>query len=122
MELHEPTHDWPRPVVHWEIEATDPEKLRMFYSDMFQWDIGDGPINQIAPGIGGPEPGPGGHLRQGDRPGVRLYIQVRDLRSSLDRATSLGAVTVAEPFDVPGGPTLAAIEDPEGNPVVLVQQ
>jgi hypothetical protein len=29
---------------------------------------------------------------------------------------------VAEPFDVPGGPTLAGITDPEGNPVMLVQQ
>jgi predicted enzyme related to lactoylglutathione lyase len=29
---------------------------------------------------------------------------------------------VAEPFDIPDGPTLAAIDDPEGNPLVLVQQ
>ena len=28
----------------------------------------------------------------------------------------------AEPFDIPDGPTLAAITDPEGNPVMLVQQ
>jgi hypothetical protein len=27
-----------------------------------------------------------------------------------------------EPFDVPGAPTLAAGDDPEGNPLVLVQQ
>jgi hypothetical protein len=60
----------------------------------------------IAPGIGGPEPGPGGHIRQSDRSGVTLYVQVGDLRS-LDRSVSLGATVVAEPFDVPGGPTLA---------------
>jgi predicted enzyme related to lactoylglutathione lyase len=29
---------------------------------------------------------------------------------------------VTEPFDVPGGATLAAMDDPEGNPLVLVQQ
>jgi predicted enzyme related to lactoylglutathione lyase len=29
---------------------------------------------------------------------------------------------VTEPFDTPNGPTLAAINDPEGNPLVLVQQ
>jgi predicted enzyme related to lactoylglutathione lyase len=29
---------------------------------------------------------------------------------------------VTEPFDVPGGPTIAAVDDPEGNPLVLVQQ
>ena len=88
--------DWARPVVHWEIVARDPERQRAFYRDLFNWDIGDGPIMQIPPGIGGPEPGPGGHLRQSDRSGVTLYVQVRDLRASVARATELGA-TVARP-------------------------
>ena len=94
--------DWARPVVHWEI--------------------GDGPIMEIPAGLGGPEPGPGGHIRRGDRPGVVLYVQVRDLRASLARAMELGGTLVTEPFDVPGGPTLAAVDDPEGNALVLVQQ
>jgi len=114
--------DWARPVVHWEIEALDPDRLRTFYRSLFNWDIGDGPIMAIEPGVGGPEPGPGGHLRASDRSGVTLYVQVRDLRSSLVTAGELGGAVVAEPFDVPGGPTLAGITDPEGNPVVLVQQ
>lgn len=114
--------DWARPVVHWEIEALDPERLRAFYAELFHWQIGDGPIMAIAPGIGGPEPGPAGHLRQSDRRGVTLYVQVRDLADALAKAADLGATVTAEPFDVPGGPTLAAITDPEANPVVLVQQ
>ncbi len=114
--------DWARPVVHWEIEAQDPERQRAFYRDMFSWEIGDGPIASIAPGLGGPEPGPGGHIRQGEVPGVRLYVQVRDLGASLAQARALGATVLLEPFDVPGGPTLASIEDPEGTPLVLVQQ
>jgi predicted enzyme related to lactoylglutathione lyase len=113
--------DWARPVVHWEIEAVDPERQRAFYADLFNWQIGDGFIMEIPPGIGGPEPGPGGHIRGSDRSGVTLYVQVADLRASLDRSVSLGATIVAEPFDVPDGPTLAAITDPEGNPVTLVQ-
>ncbi len=114
--------DWARPVVHWEIEARDPDRLRGFYTALFNWDIGDGPIMQIAPGVGGPEPGPAGHIRGSDRTGVNLYVQVRDLRASLDQAGELGGTVVAEPFDIPGGPTIAGITDPEGNPVVLVQQ
>jgi len=114
--------DWARPVVHWEIEARDPDRQRAFYGSLFNWEIGDGPIMQIPAGLGGPEPGPGGHLRQGDRSGVTLYVQVRDLRGSLTKAAELGATIVVEPFDVPGGPTLAAITDPEGNPLMLVQQ
>jgi predicted enzyme related to lactoylglutathione lyase len=114
--------DWARPVVHWEIEARDAQRQRVFYGELFNWDIGDGAIMQIPAGLGGPEPGPGGHLRQGDRSGVTLYVQVRDLRASLTKAADLGATIVLEPFDVPGGPTLAAITDPEGNPLMLVQQ
>ena len=115
-------NDWSRPVVHWEIEAIDPDRQRAFYAELFHWQIGDGPIMQIPAGIGGPEPGPGGHVRGGDRSRVTLYIQVRDLRQSLIKAADLGATVVIEPFDLPAGPTLAAITDPEGNPVMLVQQ
>jgi hypothetical protein len=113
--------DWARPVVHWEIEAEDPERQKAFYADLFNWKIGEGFIMEIQPGIGGPEPGPAGHIRQGERSGVTLYVQVADLRASLDKSVQLGAAIVAEPFDVPGGPTLAAITDPEGNPLMLVQ-
>src|SRR4051794_14164522 len=114
--------DWARPVVHWEIEAADAERQRAFYAALFNWDVGDGPIMQIAPGLGGPEPGPAGHIRAGDNPGVRLYVQVRDIRASLARAEELGGTVLSEPFDVPNGPTIAPIIDPEGNPVMLVQQ
>ena len=114
--------DWARPVVHWEIEALDPEHIKAFYSELFNWDIGEGPIMNIPAGIGGPEPGPAGHVRQGQRSGVTLYIQVRDLADSLAKATSLGGTVVMDRLDVPGGPTIAGITDPEGNPVMLVQQ
>jgi hypothetical protein len=46
---------------------------------MFNRTIGDGPIMDIPADIGGPEPGPDGHIRASDRGGVALYIQVRDL-------------------------------------------
>jgi predicted enzyme related to lactoylglutathione lyase len=53
---------------------------------------------------------------------VSLYVQVKDLRQSLSDAESLGGTVVVEPFDIPGGPTIAAIQDPEGNGLFLVQQ
>jgi len=77
---------------------------------------------QIPAGLGGPEPGPSGHIRSGESPAVLLYVQVRDLRASLARAEQLGGAVVTEAFDVPNGPTIAAINDPEGNALVLVQQ
>jgi predicted enzyme related to lactoylglutathione lyase len=114
--------DWARPVVHWEIVARDPAQQAAFYRALFNWEAGDGPVMQIPPGLGGPEPGPGGHIRKGDHPAVILYVQVRDLDATLARARQLGGAVVREPFDVPGGPTLAAVTDPEGNRLGLVQQ
>lgn len=108
--------------MHWEIEARDPERLRSFYGELFNWDIGDGDIMTIPAGIGGPEPGPAGHLRRSERSGVTLYIQVRDLKASVEKAAELGGSVIFDRFDPPGGPTVAAITDPEGNPVMLVQQ
>ncbi len=114
--------DWPRPVVHFEIAARDPDQLAPFYERLFNWTIASGSIRFFPAGLGGPEPGPAGHLRQSDRSGVTLYIQVRDLVASLALAAELGGTITLEPLDVPNGPTLAGITDPEGNPITLVQQ
>jgi predicted enzyme related to lactoylglutathione lyase len=107
--------------VHWQIVARDPERLAEFYRTLFHWEIGTGPVMEIPAGLGGPEPGPAGHLLPGQRPGVSLYVQVADLRASLDEAVRLGGTLVFEPVDLPDGPTLAGVEDPEGIPLVLVQ-
>jgi predicted enzyme related to lactoylglutathione lyase len=116
------TSDWARPVVHWSIVAVDPERQRSFYRSLFNWDIGDGPIMTIPAGIGGPSEGPAGHIQAGTNPGVSLYVQVGDLRSTIDRAIELGGKETIAPFDLENGQSLAAIEDPEGNFVMLVQQ
>ena len=52
--------DWARPVVHWEIEARDPERQRAFYADLFNWKIGEGFIMEIQPVSAGPSPAPRG--------------------------------------------------------------
>ncbi|MBI5949443.1 MAG: hypothetical protein HY875_14990 [Chloroflexi bacterium] len=114
--------DWARPVVHWEIQAQDPAKIRDFYAAMFNWTIGDGPIMRFGAGVGPPEPGPGGHISSAATSRVVVHIQVRDLRESLERAAALGGSILREPFQIPGGATIAAILDPEGNQVGLVQQ
>ena len=113
--------DWARPVVHWEIEAKDAELLRAFYGDLFNWKIGDGFImddraRDRRPRAGSGRSHPAERAIGGDavRPGGRPRRFAREIGAA-------GATVVAEPFDVPGGPTLAGITDPEGNPVMLVQ-
>lgn len=114
--------DWPRPVVHFEIRASDPDRLAPFYESMFHWSSSDGPIRFFPAGLGGPEPGPAGHFLRHEQPGVTLYVQVRDLAASMELATDLGGTVTMPAFDVPGGPTIAGVTDPEGNPITLVQQ
>jgi predicted enzyme related to lactoylglutathione lyase len=67
-------------------------------------------------------PASAGHIQSGAHPDVSLYVQVGDLRSTIDKAISLGGKETIPPFDLANGQTLAAIEDPEGNFVMLVQQ
>lgn len=114
--------DWARPVVYFEIEARDADLLTRFYGELFNWKIGDGFIRQIPAGIGGPENGIGGHIRQGDRGGVTLFIQVKDVEKALEHAVALGGTRTSQPFQIPGGALIAGIEDPEGNRITLVQQ
>lgn len=114
--------DWARPVVHWAITARDPAAQRDFYMALFNWDIEADGLMNIGAGLGSPEPGPAGHIQQGDVPGVSLYVQVRDIRASLARAAELGGTITMEPLDVPNGPTIAFLKDPEGNGLGLVQQ
>jgi len=115
--------DWARPVVHWDIQARDPEIIRAFYSQMFNWAIGDGPVVAVPAGVGGPPPESlSGHIFAAQTSGITLYIQVLDIRASLTRVEQLGGAVLSQPFDVPGGPTIAGITDPEGNRLVLVQQ
>jgi len=114
-----------RPVVHFEIRGKDSQRLVDFYGELFGWDLA-GPnqmgMVQIPPGIGGPEEGVGGHIRASDAAGVSIFVQVVDLNETLRKAEEMGGRAVMQPFDVPGGPTVAQMADPEGNLVGLVKQ
>ena len=113
-----------RPVVAFQIWAKNPEKQRTFYREIFGWEI-DEPspfgISAIEPGIGGPGD-IGGTLLGGPEPRVLVYVQVLDPLETLAKAEALGGRRVMEPFDVPDGPTVAQMADPEGNVIGLVKQ
>jgi predicted enzyme related to lactoylglutathione lyase len=51
-----------------------------------------------------------------------VYVQVVDLSETLRLAEEMGGKAVMQPMDVPGGPTIAQLEDPEGNRVGLIKQ
>ena len=114
-----------RPVVFFEIQGKDPARLREFYREIFGWNI-DEPnpmgLSMIEHGIGGPPEGVGGAIATGAEARVLVYVQVLDPVETLAKAEALGGTRVLEPFDVPEGPTVARMADPEGNVVGLVKQ
>ncbi len=114
-----------RPVVHFEIQGRDAERLRSFYSELFGWKIdANNPMGYgfVEHGIGGPPEGIGGGIVASDVPRVLVYVQVQDLNETLAQAERLGGKAVLQPTDVPNGPTIAQMEDPEGNRIGLVKQ
>jgi predicted enzyme related to lactoylglutathione lyase len=120
-----PEQDWERPVVAFEIRGRDSGRMREFYRELFNWNIADGPLPNIArvqPGIGGPVEGVGGVLLQSNQPAVLIYVQVRDLKASMAKVEQLGGARVMEPVDIPAGPTIAQVRDPDGNLLGLIQQ
>ncbi|MDP3768912.1 MAG: VOC family protein [Dehalococcoidia bacterium] len=114
---------WPRPVCHFQVLAKDPERQAAFYRELFDWDIAqnEAGITVIGPGKGPPEEGIGGSIVPSQNAAVSVYVQVADLGESLRKAEELGGKALTQPFDVPGGPTIAQIADPEGNLIGLVQ-
>ena len=115
-----------RPVVHFEIHGKDGKKLQEFYKTLFEWEIDDNNPMQygmVAAGQGGPPDGLGGGIVQSDAaPMVTFYVQVVSLDETLKKAESMGGKTIMPPMDVPGGPTMAQVQDPEGNTIGLVKQ
>ena len=120
-----PEQDWERPVVAFEIRGRDSARMRDFYRELFNWNIADGllpNIAQVKPGIGGPVEGVGGVLLQSEEPAVLIYVQVANLKESMAKVEQLGGSRVLEPIDIPAGPTIAQVRDPEGNLLGLIQQ
>src|SRR5207244_3473489 len=67
------------------------------------------------------EGGPAGHIRASNLGGVTLYVQVRDLAASIAKVVAPRGTLPRQPVEPPPGPTLAATNDPEGNPALPVQ-
>ncbi|WP_347754942.1 VOC family protein [Agrococcus sp. ProA11] len=124
-------------VVHFEIHASEPQRLIDFYSGLLGWrftrfgeleywsiDTGSGAVQQGADGE--PQPGMGinGGLtrRRGPAPaagapvvGANLVVGVDDVDASFTRGLALGGVEALAPHDMPGVGRLAYLLDPDGN-------
>jgi predicted enzyme related to lactoylglutathione lyase len=105
------------PPINWfELSSVEPKKSWDFYRELFAWDVkessGEGPIYGQIEGGPGIQGGIGGS--QSGEPSARVYAQVDDLQTYLDRARSLGGTTIAEPMQVDTHTSIAVFADPQG--------
>jgi predicted enzyme related to lactoylglutathione lyase len=113
-----------RPVVHFEIGATDAAKINEFYRQMFDWSIDTSmPGYGLIAATGGGGIG-GGILqtREGMPPYLTFYVAVDDLAAALVKAESLGGKTIVPPTPIPNVGAFAMFEDPEGHMIGLMKE
>lgn len=113
------------PSVMFEIIAKNQAGLKEFYSEVFDWRYQNGSdgfayihfgVQTLAllGGIGQANDSPGFN------PGHNFYLRVGDLTKALDKALAAGASVILPPTGIDGY-RFAMIEDPEGNPIGLIQ-
>jgi predicted enzyme related to lactoylglutathione lyase len=110
-----------RPVVHFEIGCRNLAKTGDFYSRLFDWQVA---ASAAAATIQtGSLEGIQGHLTSlGHEPQnyTIFYVEVEDVKASLDKAVELGGKKLVGPIAIPTG-TFAWFADPEGNMIGLLK-
>ena len=129
----------PNLVVHFEIHASEPQRLVDFYSELLGWTFtrfGEVPYWTIATGEGaiGNVAGTAGHginggltERRGPRPevgapvnGCNIVVGVDDVDGLMRRGIELGAIEAMAAQDWPGIGRAGYLIDPDGNVFGLI--
>ena len=110
----------PHPFVHVELNSSNPEKAKSFYSQLFHWQMEDMPnpavpdqsytVIRVEEGTGG------GIMKQvpNGPEGWIPYVLVEDLRAFTERAKSLGGKVMKDITEVQDMGWFSIIEDPTG--------
>jgi predicted enzyme related to lactoylglutathione lyase len=120
-------------VVHFEIQAENPERAMTFYEALFDWKFsqwGDQKYwlittgEKSAPGIDGgllPRPSGGGPLDGAHVNAFVCTVDVEDLDAKVGRAVTAGALQVVPKMAIPTVGWLAYCKDTEGNIFGMMQ-
>jgi predicted enzyme related to lactoylglutathione lyase len=108
----------PNPFVHIELNTSDLDKAKSFYSTLFDWKLGEmpGPVGPyVTIDVG---EGTGGGMLQHPMPGAPSvwipYVVVDDVVATTEKAKSLGAQVIRELTEVPNMGEFSIILDPTG--------
>ena len=115
-------------IVHFEIPATDPDKLSGFYRDLFDWQINKMSLGETDYWIamtsdsdenGTPkQPGMingGMYQRQDPQQSPVNYVSVESVDEYVTKAKGLGAKVITDKMPVPAMGWFALLTDPDGN-------
>ena len=108
------------PFVHVELNTSDPEKAKAFYSKLFQWQLEDVPNPAVPDGsytlINIGTGTAGGIMKQipGGPSGWLAYVEVDDIQTATQKATELGGKVMKDVTEVMGMGWLSFIQDPTG--------
>jgi uncharacterized protein len=119
-------------IIHFEIPASDVEKLKVFYEQVFGWRIiqADSPIEywviQTVPTDENgmlQRPGVNGGMYKRLTPETKPlnYFAVENIREYLEKIKKLGGKVTQDIQEVPEVGWIAAVEDPQGNAFALLQ-
>ena len=111
---------YPPGTFSWvDLQTSDQDAAKSFYSELFGWEyedvpIGDGASYSMAR-LQGHSVAAIGPLQGEEMPSHwNCYVTVADADASAARAKELGATLLAEPFDVFDAGRMAAFADPQG--------
>jgi uncharacterized protein len=112
-------------VVHFEIQADQPDRAIRFYQDVFGWQFSkwDGPMPYWLIKTGPPEqPGIDGGLMPRDPQSLNANtIGVKSLDSMTASVEKRGGVIIVPRMPIPGVGWLAYFKDTEGNAFGMMQ-
>jgi uncharacterized protein len=122
----------PNRIVHFEIEATDRERAKRFYSQAFGWEMqqmGDDMGAYVVVTTGDPkEPGGinGGIFVPPNGAGKELnafscVVAVENLSEAVQKVKSAGGEVMVDNMDIPGVGLYARCKDTEGNIFTMLQ-
>lgn len=114
-------------IVHFEIPARDPERLRKFYTDVFGWKFKNAAAQNMQywnistgtkhiPGVNG-----GLYKKGSDNQTPVNYIGTPDLDESMAEVERAGGHITVGKRETPGHGLTAIGTDPEGNPIGLFE-
>ncbi|MGO9257390.1 MAG: VOC family protein [Bryobacteraceae bacterium] len=111
--------------VHVELNTTDVEKAKDFYSHLFDWTLEDLPMGDSTYTMIKVGQGTGGGILKHPMPGAPsawlAYVSVDEIQAATGKARSLGATIIKDVTEVPGMGWFSILIDPTGAALALWQ-